>query len=77
MSPVRFRLQELIDDRQTSQSELARQSGVAFSTISKMCRNVSAQVSLATLDALSTALECEPGDLLERERAARSRRKDK
>jgi DNA-binding Xre family transcriptional regulator len=71
MSPVRFRLQELIDERDTSQSELARQSGVAFSTISKMCRNVSVQVSLATLDALSRVLGVEPGDLIERTPAKR------
>lgn len=66
MSPLRFRLQELIDEAGTTQSELARKSGVSFSTISKMCRNASAQVSLATLDALSSALGKDPGDLIER-----------
>jgi putative transcriptional regulator len=75
MSPVRFRLQDEINKRQTSQSALARESGVAFSTISKMCRNVSAQVSLATLDALSQVLECEPGELIERAPEKRATRK--
>lgn len=65
MSPARFRLQELIDARGTNQSELSRDSGVSFATISRMCRNVTAQVSLETLDRLARTLRCEPGDLIE------------
>ena len=67
MEIVRFRLQELIDAKGTSQSALSRDSGVSFSTISRMCRNVTAQVSLETLGRLARALgdEVEPGDLLE------------
>lgn len=71
MSPTRFRLSEELEAREMSQSELARRSGVAFSTVSKMCRNVSAQVSLATLDAIAGVLEVEPGSLIEREREKR------
>ena len=67
MSLVRFRLQELIDERGTSQSALSRDSGVSFTTISRMCRNVSAQVSLETLGRLARALgdDVVPGDLVE------------
>lgn len=67
MEIVRFRLQELIDAKGTSQSALSRDSGVSFTTISRMCRNVTAQVSLETLGRLARALgdEVEPGDLLE------------
>jgi DNA-binding Xre family transcriptional regulator len=38
-----------------------------------MCRNLTAQVSLATLDALSAVLGVEPGDLLAREAKRRKR----
>lgn len=67
MTKARFRLQELIDERGTSQSALARDSGVSFATISRMCRNVSAQVSLDTLARLARALgnDVVPGDLIE------------
>ena len=67
MELVRFRLQELIDQRGTSQSALSRDSGVSFTTISRMCRNVTAQVSLETLGRLARALgdDVEPGDLIE------------
>jgi DNA-binding Xre family transcriptional regulator len=64
---VRFRLQELIDAKGTSQSALSRDSGISFTTISRMCRNVTAQVSLETLGRLARALgdDVEPGDLIE------------
>lgn len=67
MSLVRFRLQELIDEKETSQSALSRDSGVNFTTISRMCRNVSGQVSLQTLGRLARALgdDVQPGDLVE------------
>lgn len=73
MSPAKFRLQQVIDEKGTNQSELSRTSGVSFATISRMCRNVTAQVSLETLDKLAAALNVEMGDLLERE--PKSRRK--
>ena len=79
MELVRFRLQELIDAKGTSQSALSRDSGVSFTTISRMCRNVTAQVSLETLGRLARALgdDVEPGDLIEfatdARRAKRSR----
>ena len=64
---VRFRLQELIDQKGTSQTALSRDSGVSFTTISRMCRNVTAQVSLETLGRLARALgdDVHPGDLME------------
>ena len=70
MSSARFRLQELIGEKGTSQSALSRGSGVSFTTISRMCRNVSAQVSLDTLGRLARALgdDVSPGDLIEFDR---------
>lgn len=67
MSPLRFRLQQLIDERGTSQSELARTSGVSFATVSRICRNKTSQVSLATLDRLAKALGISAGKLIEAE----------
>jgi DNA-binding Xre family transcriptional regulator len=64
---ARFRLRELLEKADMSQSELARQSGVSFVTVNRMVANKTASVSLKTLDALSAALGVEPGDLLERE----------
>ena len=66
---VRFRLRELLEERNPpmSQSELARQSGLSFVTINAIAQNRTTRVDLATLDALCAVLNCAPGDLLERE----------
>jgi len=64
---ARFRLKQLLEEAGMSQSELERLSGVSYVTINRMVANKTAQVSLRTLDALSKALQCGPGDLLERE----------
>ena len=75
---VRFRLHEVLEERERrgeplSQSELSRRSGVSFTTINAIANNRTAQVSLKTLDALCDVLGLEPGDLLEREGAAKKR----
>jgi transcriptional regulator with XRE-family HTH domain len=66
MPVVQFRLQQLIDEKGTPQSALSRESGVSFTTISRMCRNVSGQVSLETLGRLARALghDVAPGALI-------------
>lgn len=74
MSPLRFRLQQAIDNKLTSQSELSRVSGVSFATINRMCGNKTAQVSLETLDRLATALGIDPGKLIEAEGKKRERK---
>jgi DNA-binding Xre family transcriptional regulator len=76
---ARFRLQEILDSRDpaVSQSELSRHSGVSLTTINRMANNLTAQVSLRTLDSLSAALteltgrRVEPGDLIVREKGKR------
>ena len=67
---TRFRLKEELGE-QMSQSELARQSGVHYVTVNKICQNLTTRVDLATLDALSAALGVEPGDLIERKKKRR------
>lgn len=66
-----FSLAALLERAEISQSELARRSGVGLRTISRLCRNETAQVSLATLDAIATALDVAPGDLIVRDQAKR------
>ncbi len=70
--PTQFRLADELGD-QMSQSELARQAGLAFATVNRLCTNSTAQVSLETLDKISAVLGCEPGDLIERKGRRRKR----
>ena len=72
---ARFRLAELIEAAGISQRELSRRSGVSPTTVNRMAANLTAQVSLATLDSLSAVLGVEPGDLIERVPERRGRGK--
>ena len=59
-----------------NQTELARLSGVHFVTVNRLSTNRGTRVDLETLDKLSAALGCQPGDLVERvERKSRKRKK--
>lgn len=69
---VRFRLAELLDEKGLNQSELAKRARVSLVTINAIANNRTAQVRLVTLDEICRALDCEPGELLER--TARGRR---
>jgi DNA-binding Xre family transcriptional regulator len=69
---ARFRLREILEEVGVGQSQLSRESGVSFSTINRMCTNATEQVSLKTLDSISSTLarltgrKFEPGELIER-----------
>jgi transcriptional regulator with XRE-family HTH domain len=73
---ARFRLDELLEESGLSQRELAVRSGVSPTTINRMANNLTAQVSLKTLDSLARALSApgrrvRPGDLIEEARGKR------
>jgi putative transcriptional regulator len=63
---ARFRLAKLIEDSGITQRDLAQRAEVSPTTVNRMVHNLTAQVSLNTLDALSRELGCEPGDIIER-----------
>ncbi len=69
---TQFRLDDELGDLMT-QVELAQRAGLSFATVNRLCTNHTAQVSLDTLDRISTVLGCEPGDLIERVRKRRRR----
>jgi DNA-binding Xre family transcriptional regulator len=64
--PVKFRLAELIQEHETNQSALARDSEVSIVTINAMARNRTRQVHLDTIDRLSQTLGVDPGALFAR-----------
>lgn len=70
---TRFRLDELLAASGMTQSELHLKSGIGYSTINGMVHNKARQVALDTLDALSVALGCQPGDLIVRDPKSRRR----
>jgi DNA-binding Xre family transcriptional regulator len=68
MTPVRFRLKEILGDR--SRYWLAEASGVSYPTVSSIYHNVAKGVTLEVLGKLAAALGCYPGDLLSPMRGA-------
>ena len=66
---VRFRLRRLLAKAGMSQGELSRRSGVSLSTVNRVATNNTTRVDLDTLDRLSEALGCEPGDLIRRKKS--------
>jgi len=61
---ARFRLLELLQARGMTQAQLAKESGVAIRTVSRLCRNETGTVALATLERIGDALGVKPGDLI-------------
>ncbi|MEK4525321.1 helix-turn-helix transcriptional regulator [Paenibacillus sp. FSL K6-1122] len=55
--------QKLLIDREIKKQDLLRMTGISSATMAKL--NTNEYVSLEVIDKLSTALECQPGDLLE------------
>ena len=64
MSMIEFRLDERLNGR--SLYWLAKESGIAYSTIHKLKKEPPHGISFDTLDKLCAALDCAPGDLLVR-----------
>jgi len=63
---IRWRLRVLMAERHINNKELAASTGIHPTTISRL-RNADGlkQINVGVLDALCTALECSPNELLE------------
>ena len=64
---IRVRLRELLEQRGMAQTELQAKTGLGYSTINALYHGKTERVEFATLDVLCDVLDCEIGDLLERE----------
>ena len=69
---LRFRLRELLEAQEISQSEFSRRADLSFATVHRLCQNQTGQVSLETLDKILVGLagygiKAEVGDIIERE----------
>lgn len=56
-------LQKLLIDRDIKKQELLRMTGISSATMAKL--NTNEYVSLEVIDKICSALNCQPGDLLE------------
>ena len=58
-------MREVLEAAKTGQSEAARQSGVSFATVNRMCTNATRRVDLDVIDRLCATFRVDPGDLFE------------
>ena len=74
---IRFRLSEILEERQQTVYWLWKETGIRYATVWQMNKGKIARLSLDTLDRICEALECEPGDLLVRVEDRKKRRRGK
>lgn len=60
-----IKLREALDQRNKSIYWLNKQTGIASSTLSKICNNKTSSIEFSVLDKICDALDCEISDILE------------
>ena len=60
-------LQQTLKNKGKSQYWLAKQTGIAISTISNMCNGKTSRIDFVVLQKICDALNCEVCDIIERE----------
>lgn len=74
---IRFRLNELLEERGQTLYWLWKQTGIRYATIWQMGKGKVARLNMDALDRVCEALECQPGDLLVRVENRKARKRDK
>lgn len=63
--PIRVSLDRVLLERRMSLTELADRVGVTIANLSILKTGKARAIRFTTLDAICTALDCQPGDILE------------
>lgn len=63
--PIRLNLEEMMEKRGVTLTELANRVGITLANLSILKTNKARAVRFSTLEALCRELRCQPGDLLE------------
>lgn len=65
MPRIQIALLEVLARKRLKMAELSRRTGIAYSTINNFANERIERVDLKTLARICSALDCQPGDLLE------------
>lgn len=63
-----IKLGQLLKEKNMSQRELSRLTGIRQPTISEMCLNRSKSLPVENLDLICEVLDCDPHELIERKK---------
>ena len=62
---IRFKIDEILKQREQSLYWLAQTTGVSYTTLWRLTKDRALGMNFATLEKLCAALDCRPGDLIE------------
>jgi len=62
--PIAVKLDDVLHDRRMTLTELADRIGITLANLSILKTGKARAVRFSTLDAICTALACQPGDIL-------------
>jgi putative transcriptional regulator len=62
---IRVKLDDLLHDRRMTLTELAERAGITIVNLSILKTGKARAIRFSTLDAVCSALACQPGDILE------------
>ena len=74
---IKFRLNEVLEERGQTLYWLWKQTGVRWATVWQFGRGEIARLNVDALDRICEALECQPGDLLVRVENRKTRKRGK
>jgi putative transcriptional regulator len=60
-----LKLKSYLDEKNFTQAELIRQTGIRKATISAICNNTIKELPVGVLEKICDTLECQPGDIIE------------
>lgn len=60
-------LNDTLKSKHISQYKLAKDTGIATSTLSNLCNNKTSSVQFSVLDKICSTLDCEISDILKRD----------
>ncbi|MGY2896953.1 helix-turn-helix domain-containing protein [Deinococcus sp. UYEF24] len=63
--PIRINLDQVLEERQMTLSELSGKVGITLANLSILKTGKARAVRFSTLDAICRVLHCQPGDVLE------------
>lgn len=62
---LNIKLKSYLDERNYTQAELIRQTGIRKQTIHAICNNIIKELPVGVLEKICDTLECQPGDIIE------------
>ena len=72
---INVRLTELLEERGQSLYWLSKQTGIRYSTVHDLSRGEWRSIKRSVIEALCEVLECEPGELIEREQKTNAKKR--